>query len=134
MRIKPKSVKGSILLILAIVIFVTVVTYSTGIANSRSAWKIGYVGNNGWDTWSGHYTLLDGKMQRTLHFDNSNSKDIALVVKTESGKMSVEIKDKTGNVLFSQSDIGTISRSISVNGNIVVTITADKHKGSFAIN
>lgn len=132
MRIKPKSVKGSILLILAIVIIGTVVTYSTGIAHSRSALRVGYIGNNGWDSWSGHYELLDGKMQRTLHFDSS--RNVALEVKTEGGTLSIEIKDKTGSVIFSQSDIGTISRNISVNGNIIVTISANKHEGSFSIN
>lgn len=132
MRIKPKSVKGSILLILVIVVIGIVATYSTGIAHSRSALRVGYIGNNGWDNWSGHYELLDGKMQRTLHFDSSQN--IALEVKTEGGTFSIEIKDKAGDVIFSQNDIGTISRSITVNGNIVVTISADKHKGSFAIN
>lgn len=132
MRIKPKSVKGSILLIVVIVIIGLVVTYSTGIAHSRSAMRIGYIGNNGWDSWSGHYELLDGKMKRTLHYDSS--RDITLDVKTESGTLSIEIQDKAGNVIFSQNNIGTTLQSISVNGNIVVTVSADKHKGSFAFN
>lgn len=131
MRIKPKSMKGSILLILVIVIIGMVVTYSTGIAHSRSAMRIGYVGNNGWASWSGHYELLDGKMKRTLHYDSPRK--IALDVKTESGTLSIEIQDKNGNVIFSQNNIGTVSKSISVNGSIVVTVSANKHKGSFGI-
>lgn len=131
MKVKPQSVKGAVLLIVVVVAIVTVLTY-TGITNSRSAWRIGYSGNNGWSSWSGHYELLEGKMSRTLHF--KEPQDIALKVETESGALSVEIKDKTGNIIFSQSDIGTISRTISVDGNIVVILSADKHKGSFAIN
>ena len=131
MKVKPQSVKGAILLFVGIVAIVTVLI-NMGITNSRSAWRIGYIGNNGWDSWSGHYELLDGEMRKTLHF--KEPQDIALKVETESGALSVEIKDKTGNIIFSQSDIGTISRTISVDGNIVVTLSADKHKGSFAIN
>ena len=131
MKVKPQSVKGAILLFVGIVAIVSVLTYM-GITNSSSAWRIGYIGNNGWDSWSGHYELLDGKMRRTLHF--KEPQDIAFKVETESGTLSVEIKDKTGNVIFSQSDVGTISRSISVDGNIVVTLSAEKHKGSFSIN
>ena len=131
MKVKPQSVKGAILLFVGIVAIVSVLTYM-GITSSSSAWRIGYIGNNGWDSWSGHYELLDGKMRRTLHF--KEPQDIAFKVETESGALSVEIKDKTGNVIFSQSDVGTISRSISVDGNIVVTLSAEKHKGSFSIN
>lgn len=131
MKVKPQSVKGAILLFVGVVAIVSVLTYM-GITSSSSAWRIGYIGNNGWDSWSGHYELLDGKMRRTLHF--KEPQDIAFKVETESGTLSVEIKDKTGNVIFSQSDVGTISRSISVDGNIVVTLSAEKHKGSFSIN
>ena len=131
MKVKPQSVKGAILLVVGIVAIVTVLTYM-GITNSRSAWRIGYIGNNGWSSWSGHYELLDGKMRRTLHF--KEPQDIAFKVETESGALSVEIKDKTGNVIFSQSSVGNISRTLSVDGNIVVTLSAEKHKGSFSIN
>lgn len=130
MSIKPKGKIGIIFLALAIIVGV-VVTYSSGIAHSRSATRIGYIGNNGWDSWSGTYDLLDGKMKRTLHFDSNEY--INLETKTESGALSIEIQDTAGNVIFSKSDIETASHGISVNGNIVVTISADKHKGSFAI-
>ena len=131
MKVKPQSVKGAILLIVVIVAIVTVITY-TGISHTRSALQIGYIGINGWSSWSGHYQLLDGTMRKTLHF--KEPQDIALKVETESGALSVEIKDKTGNVIFSQSSVGNISRTLSVDGNIVVTLSAEKHKGSFSIS
>ena len=131
MKVKPQSVKGAILLIVVIVAIVTVITY-TGISHTRSALQIGYIGINGWSSWSGHYQLLDGRMKRTLHF--KSSQDVELKVRTESGTLSVEVKDNTGNIIFSQSSVGNISRSISVDGNIVVTLSADKHKGSFSIS
>lgn len=127
MSIKPKGLFGIIILVAAIVVGV-VVAYSSGIAHSRSATRIG---NNGWDNWSGTYELLDGKMRRTLHF--GSSKNINLQPKTESGTLSIEIQDETGNVIFSKSNIGTASHSISVNGNVVVTISANNHCGSFSL-
>lgn len=130
MSVKPKGLSGIIFLILAIVVGV-VVAYSSGIAHSRSATRVGYIGNNGWDSWSGTYELLDGKMRRTLHFDGTKYIDID--AKTENGVLSVEIQDVAGNVIFSKSNIGTASHSVSVNGNIVITISADKHSGSFKI-
>ena len=131
MRVRVQSVKGAIFLVVVIVAVAAFISYM-GITNSRSALQIGYIGINGWSSWSGHYQLLDGTMRKTLHF--KGPQDIALKVETESGTLSVEIKDKTGNVIFSQSSVGNISRSISVDGNIVVIISADKHKGSFSIN
>ena len=131
MKVKPQSVKGAILLVVGIIAIVTVLTY-TGISHSRNALKIGYVGSNGRSSWSGHYQLLDGKMIKTLHF--KEPQDIAFKIETESGALSVEIKDKTGNIIFSQSNAGNLSRSISVDGNVTVTLSADKHKGSFSIN
>ena len=130
MSIKPKGLGGVIFLILAIAVG-AIIAYSSGIAHSRSATRIGYIGNNGWSSWSGEYTLLDGKMRRTLHFTDSQS--ITVEVKTESGTLSVEILDRTGNVVFSQVNMATGSHSLLIDGSITVTISADKHKGSFAI-
>lgn len=73
MSVKPKGLFGIIIMTAAIAVGV-VVAYSSGIAHSRSATRIGYVGNNGWDNWSGTYELLDGKMTRTLHFGSPKKK------------------------------------------------------------
>lgn len=130
MSIKPKGKLGFIFLALAIVIG-AVVAYTSGIAHERSATRIGYIGNNGWDNWSGAYELLDGKMRRTLHF--GSNKYINLETITESGTLSIEMHDKSGNILFSKSDIGSAEHTISVDGDVVVTISANKHSGSFSI-
>lgn len=131
MSVKPKGIVGIIAMIIFIVVGV-IVTYSSGIAHSRSATRTGYVGKNGWDNWSGNYQLLDGKMRRTLHFDRSIS--ITLQTTTESGTLSIEMQDTEGNTVFTKSNLGTETHNISVDGNVVVTISASKHTGSFAIN
>ncbi len=132
LSVKPKSVKGTVLLILAIAAISFIATYSTGIAHSRSALRIGYIGNNGWGSWSGQYELLDGKMRRTLHLGGS-LKNITVETQTVSGALSIEIKDKTGNVIFSQNNMESTSHSLSAEGDIVITISANQHKGSFSI-
>ena len=121
MSVKPKGKIGIIFLIIAILVGV-IVTYSTGFAHSRSAVRIGYIGR---------YERLDGKMRRTLHFDSNE--EIRIDTTTASGKLSVEMQDTSGSVIFSKSDIGTASHSVTVSGKTVITITADNHSGSFKI-
>ena len=130
MKVKPRSAKGWILLFVGIVAIVAVILYM-GTTHTRRALRVGYIGIEGWSSWSGNYQLLDGKMIRTLHF--KNAQNIALNTETESGVLSVEIKDTNGNIIFSRSSIGNFSRTISVDGDIVVTLLANNHKGSFSI-
>ncbi len=128
--VTPKGVVGIVFLVIAIVVGV-IVAYTSGIAHGRSATRIGYIGNSGSDNWSGTYELLDGKMRKTLSF--GSSENIEITSKTESGILSIEIHDTEGNLLFSRSDIGTSSHNVSVDGNVVITLSTDKHKGSFLI-
>jgi len=130
MSVKPKGKIGIIFLIIAILVGV-IVSYSMGFAHSRSAVRIGYIGNNGWDNWSGRYERLDGKMRRTLHFDSNE--EIRIETTTASGILSVELQDTSGNVIFSKSNMGTASHNVTVSGKTVVTIIADDHSGSFDI-
>ena len=130
MSVKPKGKIGIIFLIIAILVGI-IVTYSTGIAHSRSAVRIGYLGNNGWDSWSGRYERLDGKMRRTLHFESNE--EITIETTTASGILSIDIQDTAGNVIFSKNDMETASYSVTVSGKVVITITADDHSGSFKI-
>ena len=130
MSVKPKGKIGIIFLIAAIVVGI-IVTYSTGFAHSRSAVRIGYIGNNGWDNWSGRYDRLDGKMRRVLHFDSGE--EITVETTTSSGTLSIEIQDTTGNIIFSKSNMETALHNVTVNGKVVITITADDHSGSFKI-
>ncbi|MBP1542491.1 MAG: hypothetical protein J6A16_00225 [Oscillospiraceae bacterium] len=130
MSIRPKGKAGYIFLAIAIVIGIAVACYS-GIAHSRSATRIGYIGNNGWDSWNGTYQLLDGNMKRTLHF-NSND-HIILETATSGGSLSIKIQDTQGNTIFSKNNMETGSHDITVSGNVIITISADKHSGSFSI-
>ena len=96
----------------------------------RNATRIGYIGNSGWSSWSGKYSLLDGTMNKSIHPKNDI---LSIDVKTESGEISIKIQDTEENVIFDETNIGTGSYNVSVSGKVTVKIKADKHKGSFSI-
>ena len=90
-----------------------------------------HAGNEGRSSWSGHYVLLDGTMQKSVYADG-DTLDVA--VETQSGTISIAITDTAGNVIFDEQDIGTESFAVEASGKVVVRITADHHKGSFQIS
>lgn len=131
MKIKPQSTKMTII-ILGIALLLALYAHFNGFASTRTATRIGYVGNEGSKSWSATYTLLDGTMQRTLNTDSSNI--LHIEAKTENGKISFKIKDKDGKLIFSKDDVGSDSYDVTTNGKTTVIITADNHKGSFNIS
>ena len=130
MKYKPKSLKSAIILVVIVVAFILLLSY-LGIGTLRNATRIGYVGKDGWSSWSASYTLLDGRLQHTIH---SETDTLHVDVETESGTISIEMKDADGNIIFSESDIETSSFAVNVSGKVAVKIEADRHKGSFDIH
>lgn len=102
-----------------------------GTGTMRSAVCTDYAGNNGWRSWSASYTLLDGWMQHTIH---PNADILYVEVRTESGTISIEIKDAHGKIIFSENNIETSSFEVKGSGKMDIKITADNHKGSFDIS
>lgn len=129
MKFKPKN-KATTIIILVIAAIAICIAYFTGFTSTRSATRIGYVGNEGWSSWSGKYITLDGAMKKTIHPDGDS---LGIAVETESGTISIEIKDSDGNTIFDEKNIGTNTFNISVAGKVTVRIEADTHKGSFSI-
>lgn len=56
-----------------------------------------------------------------------------VTVETESGIISIEIRDANGNVIFDEDNIGTKTFDVDVSGEVIVRIEADNHKGSFSV-
>ena len=101
-----------------------------GNASKVSAKRNGYSGNESQHSWSGSYSLLDGKMEKKI----SSDEGIILVnVVTESGLISVKIKDEKGNIISEKNDIGTMSYKVEVKKRVTVYIEAEEHVGSFDI-
>lgn len=130
MRGWPKNKRTTVLL-LVIVAVVAIAAGACGLTSTRSAMRIGYAGNEGRSSWSGHYVLLDGTMQKSVYVDGDA---LEVAVETKSGSISLEMKDAAGNVIFDEQNIGTMSFPVEASGKVVVRITADHHKGSFQIS
>lgn len=123
--------KRATVLALVVVVVAAVAAIACGITSTRSAMRVGYVGNEGRSSWSGRYVLLDGTMQKSVY---SNGDALDVTVETTSGTISIEMKDAAGNVIFDEQNIGTTSFAVEASGKVVVRITADHHKGSFQIS
>ena len=117
--------------ILLLVIALMLVGYYAGFSSARSAVRIGYVGHEGWGSWSASYAQLDGTMKKIIHPDGNT---LHISVRTESGSISIEVKDRDGNCLFNEENIGTYELKLDVPGQVEVRIKAEKHKGGFDIH
>lgn len=129
MKVRPKTLKGTVLLMLVIAAAVVAVCVISG-TSIRSAARIGYVGSERRSSWSGKYVSLDGTMRKKLH---PKSDCLHIEVETRSGSLSIEIKDGLGKVIFDEDNIGTESFDIPVSGTVSIRLEADKHQGSFQI-
>ena len=122
--------KGPLAFILAGVLVAAVVILSVVFGTGRSSVRVGYVGHAGRQSWSASYAMLTGRERHTLHPEGNV---LHVEVETESGSISMEMKDGEGSVIFSESDIQTSSFDVETTGKTVITIHADNHKGGFEI-
>lgn len=130
MKYKIKSLK-SIIIFVVIMVAVILLMNFLGIGTRRSATRVGYVSHDGWSSWSASYALLDGWLQHTIH---PKTGTLYVDVETESGTISIEMKDADGNIIFSKNNIETSSFEVEVSGKVVIRVEADHHKGSFDIS
>ena len=131
MKYKSKSIKSTVLIIVIVVALIATANFF-GIGTMRSATRIGYVGTDGLRSWTASYSMLDGKLKHTIHPKDTQG-TIHVEVVTESGSISIEMKDADGNVIFDEDNIATSSFDVNISGKVVIRIEADKHKGSFSI-
>ncbi len=132
MKIKPQNPKSAILIVI-VVLALIVGAHFVGIGTMRSATRIGYVDKGGWRNWSASYTLLDGTLQHTLRPDSSDNL-LLIGVETESGTISIEIKNNDGEIVFQQKDFDTKEFTVEVSEKISVVVHANRHKGSFSFS
>ena len=110
----------------AVALFFAIIAISL----SNSALRVGYAGMKNSSSWSGTYVKLDGEMSHSLTPKND---EIRISVVTESGEISIEIKDSKGNIIFDEENIGTREIALDTDGKIYIKIEADDHKGKFVI-
>lgn len=132
MRYKPKNQKTQIIIICIAVVIIVIAQYM-GFSTTRTATRILFSTNEGWYTWSANYFLLHGDLTKTIHAEQ-NPSILHIDIETESGQISISVKDMDGNLIFKKDNIPTSSFSISIPGNVKVRIDAQGHKGSFLIS
>lgn len=127
----PKSHTAAILIALIAAACIAAVNF-LGIGKNCPVTRIGYTEHGGWRNWSASYTMLDGKIEHTIH-PKDTQKMLHIDVATENGSISIEITDKNGNIVLDEDNIETAVQDVYVSGKVVVCIEAAKHKGSFSI-
>lgn len=129
MKQNPKNKKFLLIMIILAAVFTIFITKS-GLVNTRSVIKFGYVGQETPYIWSGKYKSLSGNMNKT--FKPKNDK-LHIEVDTISGSISIDIKDSKKNTIFDEKDIQTSSYDIPIDEEVTVHIKAIRHKGRFLI-
>ena len=120
-----------VLWILVMVAFIWIMT-AGGIGTSRSGMRICYIENTTRNEWNAEYALLDGYMQRTM-WTAKDADGITIVIDSEEGNLTVEIKDAEKNVIFSQKNMETGTYEVEASGKYIVCVTAEEHRGGFYI-
>lgn len=131
MKNKTKSLKATVLIVLAVIVLITAANF-LGMGTMSSATYIGYVEHGGRQNWEASYTMLDGKLKHTIR-PKDTQKILHIETVTEDGSISIEVTDKDGKVILDEDNIETTRYDVNVSGRVVVHIEADKHKGSFSI-
>ncbi len=132
MRFKPKNAKQAVLIVIVVFALIFAARYF-GIGTTRSAMRIGYVGNDGSQReWSARYLMLTGSLEHTLRPENAPDV-LRFEIKTTSGSISVTVRDKSGNAVFEKDNIETGTFEVEVPGEVRVAVRANRHRGGFKI-
>lgn len=131
MNRKSEKFRSVILTALIIIACIAAVKFS-GAGATRSSSGIGYLEHSGPQNWSADYLMLDGTIKHTIR-PEPDQKALHIEVVTESGGISVEVTDKEGNTVFHEDHMQSADYDVTISGNVVVRVDADKHKGSFSI-
>ncbi len=123
--------KKAILITAAVSILAVVIAWCLGYTSVRSTIRFGCIEHSDLHSWSASYFYMDGFMERTIY---PNDNVLNVTVKTESGAISIEIKDDEGETIFNEDNIETGTFQVApTSSRVVVTIRTEKHKGSFEI-
>lgn len=124
--------KTAILIIAAVSILAVAIAWLLGYTSVRSTIRVGCIEHSDLHSWSANYFYVDGFMERTIY---PNGNTLNVTVRTESGAISIEIKDNDGETVFSESNIETGTfQVLPTSDRMIVTIRMEKHKGGFEIS
>lgn len=120
-----------VLAMLSIAFFVPLICRTAGA--TYSGIRMGCVQQYTLQEWSASYRRLDGTMSKTI-YPQSGSDAYIIEVETTQGTLSIEMTDRTGNVVFSAGDMQSGAYEVTISGTTRVKITGKDHAGSFSIS
>lgn len=118
----------AVMLVLALLIIFACRTVGV----TRSGIRRGYTTHYTMQEWSASYRLFNGTLQKTI-YPASGVDTYLLETETVQGSLSVEMTDRSGNVVFSAADLPSGSTEVPMSGTTRVKITGKDHKGSFSL-
>lgn len=93
--------------------------------------------NSGTDFWNVSYGKFNGYKEREITISAEGKHVFTVDIVTNSGKLSLSIKDSNGTSLYRGNDMPSSSSSFTVagdgEGKYVIRFDADNHSGSFNI-
>lgn len=123
-----KKKAAALILILIVCSVIAVIYWIYFIPGSLT--RIDYTGNESSSHWSGSYTRLSGMMEKNIQPDKAI---LRIQTTTESGRLSITIKDESGNTIFDKKEMGTGSSDLPVSGPVTIQLKGKDHKGGFDI-
>ncbi len=124
-----KSVHRKKVLLAVLVLAVLGVAFSVGLIPGRSGLRLGFVETSFGRNWKVSYLSYSGIREKKIisnHMEHLN-----MQVTTDQGEIAVEVKDRDGNVLFSEEHMKSMEREIAVKGTAKIRVVTKGHKGGF---
>lgn len=78
--------------------------------------------------WSCHYRSCNGQQEKRFYPTGAR---LHIETETESGSLSIEVRDEDGAVIFQKEDVGTDTYHVDVSGPVTIGIKAEDHRGGF---
>lgn len=115
-------------IVLAAVVLVVII----GGRSLSSGLKIGFVQNNTSSQWKASYHFLSGTQQRDIKL-GEGPHTLNVVIETTKGTLDMTITGEDGQTYYEGKQLPTSSFAVDVNGNVIVKIHAENHRGRYAL-
>ncbi|MDF2988179.1 MAG: hypothetical protein K0R50_3689 [Eubacterium sp.] len=98
--------------------------------------SVGSIEVNTFSKMSMSYQKFNGYKSTDIHVDEGETVEINADIVTEKGKIGMTIEDEDDKKVYEGTDIPTSNFKVTLDkaGDYKVTVTGDKHKGSYKIS
>lgn len=124
-----KNGKVKKILILSIIFFFMAVLYSSGVTSTGTGIKFGWREKFFGNKWIVSYMYYSGIREKMLTVDETEY--LYLKVITNKGKITIEISDESGKIVFFEDDMKSGESKIEIKGTIKIKVIANGHSGGF---